>query len=200
MGSRTFPPVRALAHIAGALLLLLDCAGVADATTCPCKDKDGKGFGFLECEPQQAGFCIVDKGAVTSWCKAPPEETRESAEKLKHWITDEVRTVEPGSRELLLLETGIYASGSATVAVPRTLPAVRPLDLEAKNMRIRFADTDPSGLAQYQQWRRRAVVAPALEPNSCSERCQRDACDKAALGVERDACLHRCNMRCGKGH
>lgn len=200
MGSRTFPPVRMLARGAGALLLLVSCIGAAAATTCPCKDRSGKGFGFLECEPQQSGFCVVDKGAVRSWCKTPPAETRDSAEMLKRWILEEVSTVEPAAGALLLLETGIYATGSATVAVPRTLPAVRPLDLEAKNMRIRSADKDPSGLAPYQQWRRSAVVAPALKPNPCGERCQRDDCEKAALGIERDACLHRCNIRCGMGH
>lgn len=199
MGSRTFPLVGALAHIAGALLLFMSCIGAAEATTCPCKDESGKGFGFLHCEPEQAGFCMAHNGAIVSWCKAAPADAQGSADKLKRWIADEVRTVNPEPGPLLLLENGIYVTGGATVAVPRTLPAVRPLDLEAKNMRIRFADKDPSGLAQYQQWRRSAVTGPALKPNRCGERCQRDDCEKAALGVERDACLHRCNLRCGKG-
>jgi hypothetical protein len=200
MVSRTFPLDRLLARGAGVLMLLVSCIGAAAATTCPCKDQSGKGFGFLECEPQQSGFCLVDKGAVRSWCKTPPPETRESAEKLKRWIIAEVRTVHPAAGPLLLLETGIYVTGGTTVAIPRTLPAVRAVDLEAKNMRIRFADKDPAGLAPYQQWRRSAVVAPALKPNPCGERCQRDDCGKAALGIERDACLHRCNIRCGMGH
>ena len=181
-----------------ALLLLVAWAGAVDATNCPCKDQTGKGFGFLECEPQQSGFCMVDKGVITSWCKTPPADTRNSAENLKRWITSEFKTTKSEPGALLLLESGVYVSGGATAAVPRTLPAVRELDVQASSMRIRFAADDPAGIEQYEKWRGSALIEPASKANLCGQNCQRNDCSKIAPGVDRDACLQRCNLRCGK--
>ena len=178
------------------LILLVGAAFAAQATTCPCKDQAGKGFGFLECETDQSGFCVVDKGVITSWCKTPPPEAGRTAKALAQWITGELEAVYREAGSLQLLESGVYVTGAATAAVPRSLEVVRELDAQAATARLRFADTDPAGIEEYQKWRLNELRAPAAA-DACRRACVQEACSRTRQGVERDACLNRCNLSCG---
>ena len=87
-------------------------AQLAKANTCPCMDSTGSAFGYLKCESSQVGYCKVQSGQITSWCKTPPTSSGAS------WLEQELNKSGNGVKGVIEISKGVFLlSPGETISV-----------------------------------------------------------------------------------
>ncbi|MDP3857542.1 MAG: hypothetical protein Q8Q73_07255 [Stagnimonas sp.] len=191
-------------HVLGVFLIL--ASGIAHAGKMACVDQKGKSFGFLECEPTQAGLCYVNAAnSIESWCQTPSSSQSNNLQELLGWVRDKTKSTGKQLSDPVQVTAGTFQlAPGLTLSVPGSLQVYRQLERKAASNRSQFTPSgdrlvyDPPATAFTKSWK-------DGKPTDCEINCgNRDNCyyaksDPPAPGqddVAKASCWTNCKSKC----